>query len=75
MAGLTERDLKMFKLCCQMEPSMAAIELEISRAALDSRFAWIRKKRVQWQRDLNRILAAEKMCGKLRRVLTPSTKA
>jgi len=73
MAGLTKRDLRMFKLSCQMELSMVAIELEISRAALDSRFAWIRKKRTEWQNNINRIVAAEKMCGKLRALLTPRT--
>lgn len=52
---------------------MVANELNISRGALDSRFAWIRKKRIQWQSDINRIVAAERMCGKLRALLTPRT--
>lgn len=72
MTKLTNRDLKMFKLSCQMELPLVALKLDISLDTIHQRYYWIRKKRTEAQRLVNIINNAEKMCPKLKKLLTPS---
>ena len=70
MTGLTKRDLAMFKLICQMELSLVADKLKMDVGAIYSRLHWIRQKRKEWQRDINRLNNADRMCPKLKKLLT-----
>lgn len=70
MTGITDRDQEMFKLTCRMELKMVAKQLGVSYNTLKSRYAWIRNRRVEWQRNINILNNADKMCGKLKKLLT-----
>lgn len=72
MGNITKRDEKMLKLCCEMEIPIVAARLGISENAVHQRFAWLRRKRVEWRRNLNIVLNAEKVCGRVRKMLTPN---
>jgi len=72
MADLTERDRKMFDLTCQMELPLVADRLGISLDAVHARYYWIRKKRKQWQRNVNILNNADRKCNKLKKLLTSS---
>lgn len=72
MAGLTDRDLKMFDLICKYwDTGLVAQELNMTVDAIHQRFYWIRKKREQWQHDINRLNNAERKCKRLKKFLTP----
>lgn len=72
MTKLSKRDLEMFKLSCQMELALVADRLNMSLEAVHQRYYWIRQKRKEWQRNINILNNAEKMCPKLKKLLTPT---
>lgn len=70
--NLTERDLRMFDLVCKWHDlRLVGGELSMSEDAINQRFYWIRKKRKQWQRNVNILNSAEKKCKRLEKLLTP----
>ena len=72
MSKLTDRDLEMWKLTCEMELPLVADKLNISVNAVRQRYFWIRKKRVEAQLFVNQCNNADKMCPKLKKMLTSS---
>lgn len=74
MPKLTKRDLRMMDLICSMETSIVADKLGITVKAVNSRFSWIRKKRIEATLFLNTCLSYERKCPDLRRRITPTSK-
>ena len=70
MAKLSQRDLQMLKLACQMELPIVADKLNMTLDAVHSRFYWIRQKRKAAQTFVNHCNNADKMCPKLKKLLT-----
>lgn len=70
MTGLTKRDLEMFKLTCHMALPLVAEKLGMTVEAIHARYYWIRKKRKEWQHNINILNNAEKMCPKVKKMLT-----
>jgi hypothetical protein len=73
LTKLLKRDLEMMRLTCEMELSLVADRLNITQGTIHSRFAWLRKKRVEAQRFINTINGFERGCPKLRKLLTPGS--
>jgi hypothetical protein len=74
MPHLTKRDLQMMNLVCQMETELVAEKINLTVNAINSRFAWIRRKRIECRDFENTLLGYERKCPDLRRRLTPTTK-
>lgn len=75
MPKLTKRDIQMMRMTCQMELSLVADRLNMTRTAVHSRYDWLRRKRVECQTFINTLNALEKTCPKLQKLLKPSTLA
>jgi len=72
LVRLTKRDLEMLKMACQMELPLVADRLDMTLSAVHARFYWIRKKRKEAQKFINILNNAERMCPKLKKLLTPA---
>jgi hypothetical protein len=72
MTRLTQRDIKMLKMICQMETQFVTERLGIKITTFYSRIAWLRKKRIENQQFINTLNALEKTCPRLRKLLTSS---
>jgi hypothetical protein len=72
MTRLTQRDIKMLKMICQMETQLVTERLGIKTTTFYSRIAWLRKKRIENQQFINTLNALEKTCPRLRKLLTSS---
>ena len=80
--NLTKRDEKMFELICRYHDlDLVADELnehkkelgfkkDISGGTIRARLYWIREKRKEWQRNINVVNNAQKMCKRLDKLLT-----
>jgi hypothetical protein len=75
MPKLSERDVKMMKMTCQMEIQLVAERLSLKASTIHSRYDWLRKKRVECQKFINVLNAMEKNCPKLKKLLNPNTLA
>lgn len=70
MTRLTERDEKMLRMCCEMDVQLVAQRLGVKTSTIYSRLAWLRKKKEENRKFVNMLLNYEKMCSKLKKLLT-----
>lgn len=73
MTRLRKRDHKMLRIICHKELALVADDLGMKRGTLYKRLDWLRQKKVECQNFVNQLLAYEKQCPKLKKLLTPST--
>lgn len=68
--NLTARDEKMLDLICRYHDlGVVAEELGIEEGTITSRLYWIRKKRKEWQRNIDILNKADRKCPRLKKLL------
>ena len=69
--SVTERDKRMFELVCKyIDTKFIAEKLGVAPDTIYQRFRWLRKKREEWQRNVNILNNAERKCKRLKKMLT-----